>query len=141
MTKTKYRNKKVVADGIEFDSMLEARYYKHLKLLKEQGIVIDFELQPKFELLESFKKNGKTYRAITYQADFKVKYADGRIEVIDVKGMVTQQFELRRKLFEYRYPYELKLLTYSKIDGGWITHDELKKARQARKRAKQVKVK
>lgn len=138
MAKNKYGNKKVEVDGITFDSALEARYYKHLKLLKKQGIVKDFELQPKFELLESFKKNGKTYRAITYNADFKVEYADGRIEVIDVKGMVTQQFELRRKLFEYRYPYELKVITYSKIDGGWITHDELKKARKARKKMKQV---
>ena len=138
MARSKYGNKKVKVDGITFDSALEARYYKHLKLLKEQRIVEDFELQPKFTLLESFKKNGKTFRAITYQADFKVKYADGRIEVVDVKGMVTQQFELRRKLFEYRYPYELKVITYSKIDGGWITHDELKKARKARKKMKQV---
>ena len=138
MAKNKYGNKKVEVDGITFDSALEARYYKHLKLLKEQGIVKDFELQPKFVLLDKFKKNGKTYRAITYNADFKVEYADGRVEVIDVKGMVTQQFELRRKLFEYRYPYELKLITYSKIDGGWITHEELKKARKARKKAKKV---
>lgn len=138
MAKTKYKNKKVVVDGIEFDSKIEARYYEHLKILKQQGIVKEFELQPKFVLLDKFKKNGKTYRAITYNADFKVEYADGRIEVVDVKGMVTQQFELRRKLFEYRYPYELKVITYSKIDGGWITHDELKKARKARKKAKKV---
>ncbi|QBK26726.1 DUF1064 domain-containing protein [Ureibacillus thermophilus] len=138
MAKTKYKNKKVVVDGIEFDSALEARYYKHLKLLKAQGIVIDFELQPKYTLLDSFKKNGKTFRAITYNADFEVYYTDGHVEVVDVKGMVTQQFELRRKLFEYRYPYELKVITYSKIDGGWITHDELKKARKARKKAKKV---
>lgn len=138
MARSKYGNKKVKVDGITFDSALEARYYKHLKLLKEQRIVEDFELQPKFVLLDKFKKNGKTYRAITYIADFKVKYSDGNIEVVDVKGMVTQQFELRRKLFEYRYPYELKVITYSKIDGGWITHDELKKARKARKKAKKA---
>lgn len=138
MGKAKYGNRKVEVDGITFDSAMEARYYKHLKLLKEQRIVEDFELQPKFVLLDKFKKNGKTYRAITYNADFKVKYSDGNIEVVDVKGMVTQQFELRRKLFEYRYPYELKVITYSKIDGGWITHDELKKARKARKKAKKV---
>jgi Protein of unknown function (DUF1064) len=138
MGKTKYGNKKVVLDGITFDSEMEAKYYSHLKLLRSKGIVKEFELQPKFVLLDSFKKNGKTYRAITYNADFTVYYADGKIEVIDVKGMITQQFELRRKLFEHRYPYELKLVTYSKIDGGWITHDELKKARAKRKKAKQV---
>lgn len=133
MSKAKYGNKKVVNDGITFDSKMEAKYYGHLKLLQAQGIVTSFELQPKFVLLPKFEKNGKKYREIGYTADFMVHYADGHSEVVDIKGMVTQQFELRKKLFDYRFPHELKLLTYSKIDGGWITHDELKKARKARK--------
>lgn len=136
MSKAKYGNKKVVNDGITFDSAMEAKYYDHLKLLQAQGIVTSFELQPRFVLLPKFEKNGKKYREIGYTADFTVHYADGHSEVVDIKGMVTQQFELRKKLFDYRFPHELKLLTYSKIDGGWITHDELKKARKARKVAK-----
>lgn len=136
MSKAKYGNKKVIRDGITFDSAMEAKYYEHLKKLQAQGIVTSFELQPRFVLLPKFEKNGKKYREIGYTADFTVYYADGHTEVVDIKGMVTQQFELRKKLFEYRYPHELKLLTYSKIDGGWITHDELKKARKARKEAK-----
>lgn len=134
--KTKYGNKKVSFAGITFDSKLEAEYYQHLLQLQATGEVIKIELQPKFILFDGFKKNGKTFRAITYNADFTVTYANGSVEVVDVKGMITQQFELRRKLFEYRYPYELRLITYSKIDGGWITHEELKKARKARKQAK-----
>lgn len=133
MSKAKYGNKKVVHDGITFDSAMEAKYYDHLKHLQAQGIVSSFELQPRFVLLPKFEKNGKKYREIGYNADFTVHYADGHTEVVDIKGMVTQQFELRKKLFEYRFPHELKLLTYSKIDGGWITHDDLKKARKARK--------
>jgi len=136
MGKAKYGNKKVVQDGITFDSAIEARYYDHLKHQQAQGVVTAFELQPRFVLLPKFEKNGKKYREIGYNADFTVHYADGHTEVVDIKGMVTQQFGLRKKLFEYRYPHELKLLTYSKIDGGWITHDELKKARKARKEAK-----
>lgn len=136
MSKAKYGNKKVVHDGITFDSAMEAKYYDHLKHLHSQGTVTSFELQPRFVLLPKFEKNGKKYREIGYNADFTVHYADGHTEVVDIKGMVTQQFELRKKLFEYRYPHELKLLTYSKIDGGWITHDALKKARKARKEAK-----
>lgn len=137
MSKAKYGNKKVVRDGITFDSAMEAKYYDHLKHLKAQGIVTSFELQPRFVLLPKFEKNGKKYREIGYTADFTVHYADGHSEVVDIKGMVTQQFELRKKLFDYRFPHELKLLTYSKIDGGWITHDELKKARKARKDLKE----
>lgn len=136
MSKAKYGNKKVVRDGNTFDSAMEAKYYDYLKHLQTQGIVTSFELQPRFVLLPKFEKNDKKYREIGYTADFTVHYADGHTEVVDIKGMVTQQFELRRKLFEYRFPHELKLLTYSKIDGGWITHDDLKKARKARKEAK-----
>ena len=123
MSKAKYGNKKVVHDGITFDSAMEAKYYDHLKRLQVQGVVTSFDLQPRFVLLPKFEKNGKKYREIGYTADFTVHYADGHSEVVDIKGMVTQQFEL-------------KLLTYSKIDGGWITHDDLKKARKARKEAK-----
>lgn len=137
MSKAKYGNKKVVRDGITFDSAMEAKYYDYLKRLQAQGIVTSFDLQPRFVLLPKFEKNGKKYREIGYTADFTVHYADGHSEVVDIKGMVTQQFELRKKLFDYRFPHELKLLTYSKIDGGWITHDELKKARKARKELKE----
>lgn len=136
-TKKKYGNKEVFINGIKFDSEMEGKYYLHLLQLKAAGEVTEIELQPKYTLLDGFKKNGKTFRAVTYTADFKVTYANGVEEVVDIKGMFTQQFELRRKLFEHRYPYELKLITHSIIDGGWITHDELKKARKARAKAKE----
>lgn len=102
--KSKYSNKKSVVDGITFDSKKEAEYYCSLKLLKRAGIVKEIELQPKFILQEKFKKNGKTHRAITYIADFKVTYADGKVEIVDVKGMETDVFKLKKKMFEYQYP-------------------------------------
>lgn len=43
----------------------------------------------------------------------------------------------KKKLFEHRYPYTLKLITFSKIDGGWITHEDLKKARKERKQQRE----
>ena len=102
--RSKYNNKKTVVDGIVFDSKKEARYYDALKLLQQAGEVTKIELQPKFELLPTFKKNGVTHRAITYIADFKVTYADGKVEIVDVKGIETQVFKIKQKLFEYKYP-------------------------------------
>lgn len=134
----KYGNKKVVYKDIPFDSVIEQNYYMHLEALKNEGVVEEIELQPKFVLLDAFEKNGKKYRAITYLADFTVLYADGHSEVVDVKGFVTETFAVKRKMFEQRYSHELKLVTYSKIDGGWIEHDELKKARKKRKDAKKT---
>lgn len=136
---SKYNNKKVVYAGITFDSKAERDYYLYLLDLKQRGIVTDIQLQPSFLLQEKFRKNGKLYREITYKADFEVRYADGHVEIVDVKGMVTKDFAIKQKLFEYKYP-ELRLLlvAYSQIDGGWIDLDELKKARSSRKRNKRV---
>lgn len=136
---SKYNNKKVVYDGITFDSKAERDYYLYLLDLKQRGIVTDIQLQPSFLLQEKFRKNGKLYREITYKADFEVRYADGHVEIVDVKGMVTKDFAIKQKLFEYKYPaLRLLLVAYSQIDGGWIELSELKKARSSRKRNKRV---
>lgn len=102
--RSKYNNKKTVVDGIVFDSQMEAKYYNALKLLQAAGEVTKIELQPKFELLPTFTKNGVTHRAITYTADFKVTYVDGKVEIVDVKGVETQVFKIKQKLFEHKYP-------------------------------------
>ena len=104
---SKYRNKKTIIDGIEFDSKKEANRYCELKLLEKAKEIEDLKLQPKFILQEGFKKDGVTYRPITYKADFSYIYK-GRIVVEDVKGVETETFKLKRKIFEYNYPY-LKL--------------------------------
>ena len=107
---SKYGNKKVLIDGIKFDSMAEGRRYKELKLMQRAGIIKELELQPRFLLQESFKKNGKTYRKIEYSADFRY-IENGKIIVEDVKGKETEVFKLKHKLFEYKYKdLELKLV-------------------------------
>lgn len=67
----KYRNKKVIVDGKEFDSIQESKRYKELKLLLKAGKISNLELQPRFLLQESFRKNGKAFRKIEYIADFQ----------------------------------------------------------------------
>lgn len=114
-TRSKYNAKKVVIDNIKFDSKAEAAYYQQLKLLKMGGEVVSFDLQPEFVLQESFRKDGKLYHAIKYRADFLVRYKDGHEELIDVKGMLTNEFILKRKLFEMRYMQSIKCV---KLKGG-----------------------
>ena len=106
----KYYNQPTVIDGIKFDSKKEAYHYMELKLLQSAGIISNLELQPKFILQESFKKNGKTYREISYKADFKY-IEKGQVIVEDVKGKETEVFKIKHKLFEYRYPdLELRIV-------------------------------
>lgn len=106
----KYHNVRVMVNGIKFDSKKEARRYKELMLLKRAKVIDNLELQKPFILQESFKKNGKTYRSITYKADFY--YYDNEKKkwiVEDTKGMRTEVYKIKKKLFEYKYP-ELEIL-------------------------------
>ena len=103
----KYRNKKVIVEDYVFDSLQESKRYKELKLLLRAGQISNLELQPHFLLQDSFKKNGKTYRKIEYIADFKY-IENGKTIVEDVKGIQTDVFKLKHKLFEKKYP-ELEL--------------------------------
>lgn len=106
----KYRNKKVIVDEKEFDSKREGNRYKELKLLERAGEIKDLELQPRFLLQDSFKKNGRTFRKIEYVADFKY-IENGKTIVEDVKGMQTDVFKLKHKIFEKVYPkFELRII-------------------------------
>ena len=112
----KYHNKKTVADGIKFDARLEAERYAQLKMMERAGAIRDLELQPEYELIPSFKKDGKTWRRTVYKADFRYILAEGdRIIIEDVKGstaVITDVFRLKQKLFEYRYPeLTIKIVT------------------------------
>ena len=62
---------------------------------------------------------------------------NGEVEVIDIKGIITETFNVKRKLFEYTYPHlRLILLKHVKKYGGFITLDEYNKLQRAEKKAK-----
>jgi hypothetical protein len=139
---TKYGSKKVKLDGLVFDSVIESRYYQQLKWSQGHKQILFFRLQPRYLLQEAFEKGSKKFRKIEYIADFEVHHLDGSIEVIDIKGFETTDFKIKRKLFEFKYPHKLSLITYSKKWGGWLELDKLKKLRkESDNRAKQGKTK
>jgi hypothetical protein len=137
MAETKYHSKKVTIGDLTFDSKIEARYYEQLKWLEANKQILFFRIQPRYLLQEAFEKDGRKFRKIEYVADYEVHHLDGSIEVIDVKGMETEAFKIKRKLFEKKYPHKLSLITYSKIDGGWVTLEQLSKNRKLRKAVKE----
>jgi len=126
MAGSKYGNKKVVRDGIKFDSIAEAKYYEQLKWLQEHKQILFFRTQPRYLLLEAFDKGGQHFRKIEYVADFEIHNLDGSIQVVDVKGMETDVFKIKRKLFEFKYPHKLVMLTYDD-NWGFIETEKLKK--------------
>ena len=98
--KNKYNARKTTVYGRTFDSKREADYYLELLARKQAGEIVRIGFQPSYTLLAGFKDNtGKNQKPITYTADFFVAYADGRNEVIEVKGVRTRDYLLRKKMF------------------------------------------
>jgi len=101
----KYRNNRDWEDGILWDSKKELKYYKELILLQKAKIISGFCRQCQFILCEG---TGKENRAISYVADFVIFYPNGTFKIVDVKGMETEIFKQKEKMFKNKYPF-LKL--------------------------------
>ena len=102
--KRKYNNRKIEIDGYTFDSRLEADFYLRLKPLVKSGKIKELKIHPRYLLQEGFSKNGKHFNPIYYVADFEVIYDDGVAVIYDTKGMRTEVYKIKKKLFEYKYP-------------------------------------
>ncbi len=97
MTYSKYRNKKVVYDGIRFDSIKEKDRYQELKLLEKAGHITDLRLQERFDLRVNGVKLG------FYKADFSYyNFGSGTTVVEDSKGYDggTPVYKLKKKLMK-----------------------------------------
>ena len=98
----KYHARKTTVYGRTFDSKREAEIYLMLREKLRLGEIKHLECQPTYTLLEGFRDNqGKPQKPITYTPDFLVEYDDGQREVIEVKGVRTRDYVLRKKLFLY----------------------------------------
>lgn len=114
----KYRNKKVILDGIEFDSRKEAQRWFELRMLERAGEIkhlcrqVPFELIPsQVETFERYGKKGQRLKDGTrtlekgcyYVADFVYNEKDGKMVVEDTKGFKTKAYVIKRKLMLERY--------------------------------------
>ena len=90
----KFSAKPTELDGIKFQSKKEARYYQGLKLLQKSGELIFFLRQVPFDLPGNVK----------YRVDFQEFWACGEIHFVDVKGMRTKDYIMKKKMVEALYP-------------------------------------
>lgn len=105
----KYHNNKIEYDGILFDSKKEMSYWIKFKLMEKSGKISDLKRQVKFILQPSYEFNGKTIRQISYIADFTY-IQDKQMHIIDAKGVKTEVYKLKKKMFEYKYGIEIEEL-------------------------------
>lgn len=114
MRRHKYNARATVYNGIKFDSLAEAAHYQKLAVAQKTGQIAELQVHPVFELQPAFTgSDGKKHRAIKYEADFS--YFDkktGRYTIEDVKGVMTEAFKIKHKLFLYQYQraYDFRII-------------------------------
>lgn len=134
--------KKVILNGIKFDSEDEARFYQELEEEAKKGNILYLEIHKPFSLIEPFvKKNGKHSNGLTYEADFV--FFDKRVNkwrVVDIKGFEEEHFKIKKKIFECMYCTdefarfeELEVLTYRKTLNGFVSTAEVKRLMKTKK--------
>lgn len=151
------KHNKTLVDGIKFHSKMEAKYYEYISGELEQGNIKAFEMQVPYVLQEGYivfegrvifdseKDFGKIQRkhklkkitSIVYKCDFKVTHNDGTIEVIDIKGFSTTDFEIKKRLLLCKYASEIdKFSVLQEQKGEWKDYYEIKKEMRAKKKQK-----
>jgi hypothetical protein len=107
--RTKYGNKRVTVDGINFASKAEARRYCDLLLLVRAKTIDNLQLQPRFPLVVQGCK------IATYVADFSYFDNTQKQQIVeDVKSLPTrtQTYIIKRKLVQALYGIEIKEIYY-----------------------------
>lgn len=82
-------------NGRKYASKAEARYAQKLAVQKAAGQVIGWLEQVPFHLPGGVK----------YVCDFQVFEADGTVRFVEVKGMETPVWKVKKKLVEEVYPW------------------------------------
>lgn len=91
--RSKYGAQATVVEGLRFPSKREAKDFQQILLLQRAGEIRWFCRQPRFWLA-----------GVEYVADFMLCMAcDGRIRVIDSKGVRTQAYRIKAKQMQQIY--------------------------------------
>lgn len=85
-------------------SKLEALFYVRLKKMVMDGELKDMKFQPKYPLIV----NG--VKICDYSPDFDVTHNDGRLETVEAKGIESDIYKVKKKLFEILYERKLTVL-------------------------------
>jgi hypothetical protein len=109
----KFRNLPTLYAGILYSSKWEAQVAYQLDLLVKAGKIRDLKRQVSFVLMDGFRDKWKQRHApITYRADFTY-YEGNQFVVADAKGIRTDVFNIKYKLFHQRYP-DIKFVIFKK---------------------------
>ena len=96
--------KAAAAAGRDFDSRGEYEYYIGTIAPKvARGEIVEWEAHPRFPLFPAGEYGGVKLRPVQYTADFRLIYADGTVEIVEVKSKFVRRMQrdypVRRRVF------------------------------------------
>lgn len=97
MIRHKFRNQPTEVDGVKFQSKKEASYYQQLCLARRSGDLLFFLRQVPFHLPGG----------VRYVVDFVEFWKSGETRFVDVKGMRTAMYILKKKQVEALFPIQI----------------------------------
>lgn len=96
----KFNARPIKDDGHRFPSRREWRYFKELELRQKAGEICFILRQVPIHLPGGVK----------YLVDFQVFNSDGTVRFIDVKGVETAMFKMKKKMVEELYPITIEVV-------------------------------
>lgn len=105
---SKYHAQRVDAEDGKFDSKLEFRRWRELKLLERAGVITGLKRQVRILLIPQSKYG----REIAYVADFSYR-EDGKLVIEDTKSEATKTplYRLKKRLVAEKYGIEIQEVT------------------------------
>lgn len=93
----KFHNIPTEVGNAKFSSKKEARYYSQLVLGQRSGDVLFFLRQVPFHLSSG----------VRYVIDFVEFWKNGEVRFVDVKGVKTPMYKVKKKLVESEFPIHI----------------------------------
>lgn len=90
----KYGNRASDYNGVIYDSAFEAEYAQELDLRLKAKDIKAWRRQVKISI------DINEYHICNYFCDFEVEHNDGSLELVEVKGLETDVYRIKRKLLE-----------------------------------------
>lgn len=113
---SKFHSKKVVAEGITWDSKGEYNRWCQLKMMLKGGLITDLQRQVSFILAPAVILEGRKKPAMKFTADFAYREC-GRLVVEDFKSPITAEerpFRMRIHLMKSVHDIEVKIIMANK---------------------------
>lgn len=97
MLRHKFHNVPTEVGNAKFSSKKEARYWEQLLLAKKSGALLFALRQVPFH-----HSSG-----VRYVVDFLEFWANGDVRFIDVKGIQTPMYKVKKKMIEAEFPIQI----------------------------------